>query len=79
MTTDDEDGPPFELTDGTPEPGVDFEYDVETLLVAARIFLNEPPSDASRKELEIAIEVVSEWYEKDDPRSMGWVDDKGRP
>jgi len=62
------------------KPGEDFAYDAETLLVCLRIFLNEPPSEATRKALDTALANVSEWYERDDPAVKGiWVDDKGRP
>jgi hypothetical protein len=78
MTIDDE--KPFELTDsdGTPEPGESFEADVAALVKAVRVYLDDPLT-LNREAVEDALENVGAWYEDDDPRSMGWVDDKGRP
>jgi hypothetical protein len=79
MTTDDD--KPFELTDsdGTPEPGESFESDVAALTRAIRKYLDAELRSAPLVELFAALENVEAWYEDDDPRSMGWVDDKGRP
>jgi hypothetical protein len=63
----------------------DFEADVLALVRAARE-VAQYASDADSFHLKEAIRVLGEatenvdaWYEDDDPRSMGWVDDKGRP
>ena len=64
-------------TDDLPYPADDaFEGDVLALVSLVRK-LNV--GQATLAEVLDAADEVAEWYESDDPRSMGWVDDLGRP
>jgi hypothetical protein len=58
----------------------DFEADVLALVRAVRDVLKLGIGRPYRQRMKDAAEAVEVWYEQDDdPRSMGWVDDKGRP
>jgi hypothetical protein len=60
-----------------------YDRDLVALVEAAKAVLNNrDPSLAAQIEFALgrAIEQFEPWLEQDeDPRSMGWVDDKGRP
>jgi hypothetical protein len=70
------------MTDDYPElgEGEAFEGDVRRLLAAVNDVLRHGFEANRREKLVDAAANVDAWYDKeDDPRSMGWVDDRGRP
>jgi len=57
-------------------PGERYDKDLIALVNAAR----QVAEDFDLRHLREAVEQFEPWLEQDeDPRSMGWVDDKGRP
>lgn len=57
-----------------------FNSDVRRLMVAANAALQELPQGSfSYGRLRDALEQLEPWFESNDPRDMGWVDDRGRP
>ena len=53
--------------------------DVKTLLRAVYAVLRYGMEANRRERLVDAADAVDAWFESQDPRSMGWVDDRGRP
>lgn len=55
-----------------------YDHDLIDLVTAARAVVNAGPD--LYPDLAAALDQFEPWLEEDDdPRSMGWVDDKGRP
>ena len=63
-------------------PAEAFNKDLLALVEAVRDVVNQAVNEACPEivELAAALEQFEPWLEQDeDPRSMGWVDDRGRP
>ena len=64
-------------------PADAYDHDLRAFVAAARRLVDAADPSlimGAMFELETALEQFELWLEEDDdPRSMGWVDDKGRP
>ena len=72
---------PCGLIDNTPELGDAEQYtaDLLALVQACRAIGRTSQITREIEQMKAALDKFEPWLEQDDPRSMGWVDDKGRP
>lgn len=56
-----------------------FDHDIKRLLRAVNEVLRHGMEANRRERLVDAAADVEAWFETNDPRDMGWVDDRGRP
>ena len=70
------------MTDIQPQEAEEFSDDLMALVCAVRALLARPSCFVGdvAEPLRSALERFEPWLDQDeDPRSMGWVDDRGRP